>query len=79
MPMLKHTLAQEWLNELHDVRTNLSQYKFPEFLKEVLKNKITYAEDTLKVFKILYKEYLYQEELRNNLYNLIPRGICCRN
>lgn len=75
MPMLKHTLAHEWLNELHDVRTNLSQYKFPEFLKEVLKNKITYAEDTLKVFKILYKEYLYQEELRNNLYNLIPEGI----
>ena len=42
---------------------------------EVLEKKVTYAGDNLKVFKILYMEFLYQEDMRNNLLTLIPKDI----
>lgn len=75
IPLLKHTLVEELQKELTIVASSIEEYSFEEFLKVVLKARIAYAEDTLKVFKILYMEYLYQENLRVNLLSLIPKGI----
>ena len=75
IPLLKHTLAQEWHMELSSVTSNLESYTFEEFLFEVLESKVTHADDMLKVFKILYMEVLYQEDLRKNLLGLIPNDL----
>ena len=75
IPLLKHTLAQEWHKELSSVTSNLESYTFEEFLFEVLESKVTHADDMIKVFKILYMEVLYQEDLRKNLLGLIPNDL----
>ncbi|MEG0552456.1 MAG: TetR/AcrR family transcriptional regulator [Carnobacterium sp.] len=75
IPLLKHTLAQEWTLQLIEVVQNIEDYPFQRFLREVLEKKVTYAGDNLKVFKILYMEFLYQEDMRNNLLTLIPKDI----
>lgn len=75
IPLLKHTLAQEWKLQLIEVVQNIEDYPFQRFLREVLEKKVTYAGDNLKVFKILYMEFLYQEDMRNNLLTLIPKDI----
>lgn len=72
IPLLKHTLAQEWKEQLSLVNQNIEDYPFPVFLKEILGKKITYASDNSKVFKILYMEFIYQENMRDNLVTLIP-------
>lgn len=75
LPLLKLSLAEEWESQLSNVVQNITDYTFESFLKEVLQTKIIHADDTLKVFKILTMEYLYQEELRNKLITLIPHNI----
>ena len=75
IPLLKHTLAQEWKLQLIEVLQNIDDYPFRYFLREVLEKKVTYAGDNLKVFKILYMEFLYQEDLRKNLLTLIPKDL----
>ncbi|MGB3161235.1 TetR/AcrR family transcriptional regulator [Carnobacterium sp.] len=72
IPLLKHTLAQEWKEQLALVNQNIEEYPFPIFLKEIVGKKITYASDNIKVFKILYMEFIYQENMRENLVTLIP-------
>ena len=63
---------QEWKEQLSLVNQNIEDYPFPVFLKEILGKKITYASDNSKVFKILYMEFIYQENMRDNLVTLIP-------
>ena len=75
IPLLKHTLAQEWKLQLIEVLQNIEDYPFERFLREVLEKKVTYAGDNLKVFKILYMEFLYQEDMRKNLLTLIPKDL----
>lgn len=75
IPLLKHTMTEEWQNQLDKVTKDIENYTFEEFLKKVLKNKIIYANDNIKVLKILYMEFIYQENLRDNLLSLIPEGI----
>ncbi|WP_414840164.1 TetR/AcrR family transcriptional regulator [Carnobacterium sp. TMP28] len=75
IPLLKHTLAQEWKDQLTLVKQNIEAYPFPVFLREVLEEKTTYAGDNIKVFKILYMEFIYQEDMRKNLITLIPKDI----
>ncbi|SEK65358.1 transcriptional regulator, TetR family [Carnobacterium iners] len=75
IPLLKHTLAQEWKDQLALVKQNIEAYPFPIFLREVLEEKTTYAGDNIKVFKILYMEFIYQEDMRKNLMTLIPKDI----
>ncbi|WP_034550371.1 TetR/AcrR family transcriptional regulator [Carnobacterium funditum] len=73
IPLLKHTLAQEWKEQLIIVNQNIKKYPFPIFLREIVGNKVTYAGDNIKVFKILYMELIYQESMRKNLLTLIPK------
>lgn len=75
IPILKHTIAEEWKDQLAEVTENIEEYTFPEFLTKILKSEIIHSKDNLKVFKILYMEYLYQEDLRQNLLSLIPTSI----
>lgn len=75
LPLLKLSLVEEWEEQLSDVIQNITDYTFESFLREVLQTKIIHAEDSLKVFKIVTMEYLYQEELRKKLQNLIPQNI----
>ena len=75
IPLLKHTLAQEWKLQLIEVLEDIEDYPFDRFLREVLEKKVTYAGDNLKVFKILYMEFLYQEDMRKNLLTLIPKDL----
>lgn len=74
-PLLKLSLAEEWQKEITPVTNHIQNYTFEGFLREVLESKIIHAEDTLKVFKILTMEYLYQESLRNKLFTLVPEII----
>lgn len=75
IPILKHTIAEEWKNQLAEVTENIDEYTFSEFLTKVLKSEIIHSKDNLKVFKILYMEYMYQEDLRQNLLSLVPTSI----
>ncbi len=75
IPILKHTMADEWKNQLANVTKNIEDYSFAEFLQQILKSEIIHSKDNLKVFKILYMEYLYQEDLRQNLLSLVPTSI----
>lgn len=75
IPILKHTIAEEWKGQLAEVTRNIEGYSFPDFLAKILKSEIIHSKDNLKVFKILYMEYLYQEDLRQNLLSLIPTSI----
>lgn len=75
IPILKHTIAEEWKDQLAEVTENIEDYTFAEFLTKILKSEIIHSKDNLKVFKILYMEYLYQEDLRQNLISLIPTSI----
>ena len=72
IPLLKHTLTQEWKEELAEVYKDIDDYPFPVFLREIIEKKITFAGDNIKVFKILYMEFIYQEDMRENLLTLIP-------
>lgn len=72
IPLLKHTLTQEWKEELAEVYKNIDNYPFPVFLREIIEKKMTFAGDNIKVFKILYMEFIYQEDMRENLLTLIP-------
>ena len=75
LPLLKLSLAEEWTHEITPITQTINDYSFEMFLREVLETKIIHAEETLKVFKILTMEYLYQEELREKLINLVPENI----
>lgn len=75
IPLLKHTMIEEWQQQLAVVKKNIEDYTFDQFLRKVLEPKITYAGDNIKVFKILYLEYFYQEDLREKLVDLIPGSI----
>ena len=72
IPLLKHTLTQEWKEELAEVYKNIDDYPFSIFLREIIEKKMTFAGDNIKVFKILYMEFIYQEDMRDNLLTLIP-------
>lgn len=72
IPLLKHTLTQEWKEELAEVYKNIDDYPFSIFLREIIEKKMTFAGDNIKVFKILYMEFIYQEDMRENLLTLIP-------
>lgn len=75
IPILKHTMADEWKNQLSEMTENITNYSFSEFLTKILQSEIIHSTDNLKVFKILYMEYLYQEDLRKNLMSLVPKSI----
>lgn len=75
IPILKHTLVDEWQKQLALVTQNIDAYPFERFLSEMLKGRVAYASDNLRVFKILYMEYLYQEDMRENLLTLIPKDV----
>lgn len=75
IPILKHTIAEEWRDQLSEVTKNIENYSFTEFLTKMLKAELIHSKENLKVFKILYIEYLYQEDLRENLMSLVPTSI----
>lgn len=75
IPILKHTIADEWKNQLSEMTKNINDYSFSEFLTKILQSEIIHSTDNLKVFKILFMEYLYQEDLRKNLLSLVPKSI----
>lgn len=72
IPLLKHTLAEEWEKQLNQLKVNIEQYSFEQFIRTFLTEKMSHANENFKVMKILYTEYLYQGTMRENLATLIP-------
>lgn len=59
-------------------RENLDGFtdlSFLDFLSNVLPERINFAGNNLKIWKIFLTEYLYQETMRDNLMTLIPRAL----
>ena len=75
IPLLKHTMAEEWQKQLVFLKANIESYPFDSFLRKIIETKLTHASENIKVFKILYMEYLYQEDMREKLLTLIPNDI----
>jgi len=75
IPLLRHTLAEDWREQLISSKSGIEKKTFGGFLEEVLASRIYYANENLKVMKVLYTEYLYQGDMRNNLMDLIPEDL----
>lgn len=73
IPMMKHTLAEDWQKQLQVSAVQLEQKSFRCFLEEIFSARLYYANENLKVMKVLYMEYLYQGNMRKNLSQLIPQ------
>ena len=75
IPLLRHTLAEDWREQLVLSKDGIEKKTFGDFLEEVLASRIYYANENLKVMKVLYTEYLYQGDMRKNLMHLIPEDL----
>lgn len=72
IPLLKHTMAQEWEAQLVFLRPNIAAFPFTLFIREVIEKRLIHVRENVKVLKILYTEYLYQEDMREKLVELFP-------
>lgn len=75
LPILSQSLEDLIPTKLHKNLDGLSTLSFLDFLNNVLPDRINFAGNNLKIWKIFLTEYLYQETMRDNLMTLIPRAL----
>ena len=72
LPILGKSLEVLIPAELQKNKENLAGLSFHHFLHHVLPDRIDFAGNNMKIWKIFLTEYLYQESMRDNLLTLIP-------
>lgn len=75
LPILSQSLEDLIPADLKNDRDHLSSLSFSDFLHQVLPSRINFAGNNLKIWKIFLTEYLYQENMRDNLNTLIPKAL----
>lgn len=72
LPILSQSLEDLIPADFLKNQEKLNELSFSEFLRYVLPERINFAGNNLKIWKIFLTEYLYQETMRDNLSTLIP-------
>ena len=72
LPILGSSLEQALPAAILQDEAKLAALSFADFLRLVLPERIDFANNSMKIWKIFMTEYLYQEELRANLLSLLP-------
>lgn len=72
LPILSQSLEDLIPADFFKNQEKLDELSFSEFLRHVLPERINFAGNNLKIWKIFLTEYLYQETMRDNLITLIP-------
>ncbi len=75
LPILSQSLEALIPGDLKNDREKLQSLSFSDFLHQVLPERIDFAGNNLKLWKIFLTEYLYQETMRDNLITLIPQAL----
>ncbi|WP_423190047.1 TetR/AcrR family transcriptional regulator [Alkalibacterium sp. f15] len=73
LPLLSQSLEDLIPTYSQNNLDRLSTMSFANFLHQVLPERINFAGNNLKIWKIFLTEYLYQETMRDNLITLIPK------
>ncbi|OJF93052.1 TetR/AcrR family transcriptional regulator [Alkalibacterium sp. 20] len=72
LPILSQSFEDLIPTDSQNNLDRLSTLSFSDFLHQVLPERINFAGNNLKIWKIFLTEYLYQETMRDNLITLIP-------
>lgn len=72
LPILGSSLEQALPAAILQDEAKLAALSFADFLRLVLPERIDFANNSMKIWKIFMTEYLYQEEMRANLLSLLP-------
>lgn len=75
LPILSQSLEDLFPADMQHNLDRLKTMSFPDFLRHVLPERIDFAGNNLKIWKIFLTEYLYQETMRDNLTTLIPKAL----
>jgi len=75
LPILSKSLEELIPAELQKNKEKLTGLSFHNFLHHVLPDRIDFAGNNMKIWKIFLTEYLYQETMRDNLLTLIPGAL----
>lgn len=75
LPILSQSLEVLIPAELQKNKAGLADLTFADFLHHVLPERIDFAGNNMKIWKIFLTEYLYQESMRDNLLTLIPGAL----
>ena len=75
IPMVKLTLVQEWSIQLNQAKKEMAHQNLRQFLETLLAPLLEKADENIKVIKVISMEFMYQETLRQQLFELIPPTI----